>query len=366
MKKIVIFVFLIFFMLPSSVLALSIKNTSLTGANQAVMNKEVTLTFAANFVDLDIDSTNGILAVDYEINFDDSVFDITRFSSDNGNWESQLVKQDGKYYIVSIVDTNDPGSNQCNNMPLHCGDYQVNITFTVKECDRSVSSIGIGTFEVIAFDSKDFDETKEYQAEEIVNMMSSTSLDVNKEQLFAIYKTEPTPTPDVDGKTPLPTIDPSEYVNPNPEVEETEEGPKSDNNYLSNIEIEGYDIHFDKEIEEYPLTIQKGVNKLNIKVTKENKMASYHIKGADDLKENNYLVEITVTAHNGDQRVYTIKVNAPLEEEEKEEGFLSWISSVNPIIWWISGGSILGVIIIVGGIIHWRNKKFDKKLDDVL
>ena len=84
----------------------------------------------------------------------------------------------------------------------------------------------------------------------------------------------------------------------------------SSNNYLSTIEIDGYEINpkFDKETQEYNLEVDNTVEKININVALEDETASVNGIGEHELTEGKNTIEIIVTAENGNERKYIVNV----------------------------------------------------------
>ena len=82
--------------------------------------------------------------------------------------------------------------------------------------------------------------------------------------------------------------------------------PKSSNNYLASLSIEGYSIDFSKTKTSYNLNLPAGITKLNITAKAEDSTAKVAISGNKNLKEGKNTIKITVTAENGSKRVYTI------------------------------------------------------------
>lgn len=81
----------------------------------------------------------------------------------------------------------------------------------------------------------------------------------------------------------------------------------SNNNYLSNIEIEGIALNttFNKENQTY-FAESNGLTNVNITATKEDANAKVYITGKDSLKTGTNKILISVTAQNGDVRYYRI------------------------------------------------------------
>ena len=89
----------------------------------------------------------------------------------------------------------------------------------------------------------------------------------------------------------------------------------SDNNYLKSLEIDGYDIDFDREVYEYNITVGSDVDSLDIKAIPEDYRSRVEITGNENFKTGDNEVIITVTAEDGSERVYKILVK---KEKEKK------------------------------------------------
>ena len=89
----------------------------------------------------------------------------------------------------------------------------------------------------------------------------------------------------------------------------------SDNNYLKSLEIDGYDIDFNREVYEYKITVGSDVDSLDIKAIPEDYRSRVEITGNENFKTGDNEVIITVTAEDGSERVYKILVK---KEKEKK------------------------------------------------
>lgn len=83
----------------------------------------------------------------------------------------------------------------------------------------------------------------------------------------------------------------------------------SSNNYLQTLKIEGYEIEFDKDKLEYEITVGSDVTSLDITAIAQLSSANVRIYGNDNFKEGENIVTIVVTAEDGSEKTYTIKVN---------------------------------------------------------
>lgn len=84
----------------------------------------------------------------------------------------------------------------------------------------------------------------------------------------------------------------------------------SDNNYLSNIIVDGYELNktFSKENETYFVKVAEEIQKIDIDTTVEDDSAKISIYGNEELKTGTNKVLINVTAENGNVRTYRIYV----------------------------------------------------------
>ena len=86
----------------------------------------------------------------------------------------------------------------------------------------------------------------------------------------------------------------------------------SDDNNLSSLNIEGFDLNFDSSVTEYSVTVPNDTKKVKIGATANDGKASVNGIGDYDLKEGNNDINIVVTAENGDTKTY--KVNVVVKE----------------------------------------------------
>lgn len=84
----------------------------------------------------------------------------------------------------------------------------------------------------------------------------------------------------------------------------------SDNNYLSELSIEGYELNkdFSKENSTYFLTVENSVESLNVEWTKDDSTSTVCIYGNEELATGTNKILISVTAENGNVRTYRIYV----------------------------------------------------------
>lgn len=84
----------------------------------------------------------------------------------------------------------------------------------------------------------------------------------------------------------------------------------SDNNYLSELLVDGYTLNkeFSKENSSYFITVEKDVNSLEIIAKAEDKASTVCIYGNEEISKSTSKILISVTAENGNVRNYRIYV----------------------------------------------------------
>lgn len=88
------------------------------------------------------------------------------------------------------------------------------------------------------------------------------------------------------------------------------EASYSKNNYLSSLKIDGYSISpsFNKNTNNYSLTVENDVKTINITGSKEDSKSTVSGLGKHDLEEGLNKINVVVTAQNGSSRTYTLNV----------------------------------------------------------
>lgn len=380
MKKVMFFMaaFITIF-LPFKVKAASIASidsVSIGGETSKKTGETLSINCTVHFSGLQkgFNQTLGVWVVNFELNFDDSVFIPTDISSPN--FDSNIFKYDGKYYVVGVVDEDHPTSHHCAEGALYCDDYNANIKLYVKDTNANNSSIKIETVEAQILDMTD--DTKEYT----LNDTRTISHYANKTHTVSITKTNSNTSPPansiVENKNPTTSV-------PNTAKEtKTESSPshttyqnntsnsdlKSSNSYLKLLEIENQKINFDKNKQEYNIIIDKDINQINVKAETEDEKASLKITGSDDLKANNYTVTIEVIAEDNSKNTYIIKTHFKNEKKEsswqrKKKKKTIKIDKKIVIFSCIGIGVLLILIFIIYLISHKKDKKLEKILDEL-
>ncbi len=88
------------------------------------------------------------------------------------------------------------------------------------------------------------------------------------------------------------------------------------NNWLKTLKIDGYDIDFDGgKTSGYKLTVPKTVDSVKISATTVNSKATVKGTGTINLNGGTNLVDIVVTAENGNKRTYTVEIIKTVENK---------------------------------------------------
>lgn len=133
----------------------------------------------------------------------------------------------------------------------------------------------------------------------------------------------------------------------------------SSNNYLKSLEIDGYEITFNKEINEYKITVKSDVTSLDIKAIPEDSRARVEITGNEKFKKGNNTVTITVTAEDGSTREYKITAN---KESEKKEALTEIEGNSNTAEKVVI---IILIILVVLGLLYLIFKKDEQEVATV-
>lgn len=85
----------------------------------------------------------------------------------------------------------------------------------------------------------------------------------------------------------------------------------SDNNFLSNLGVEGYDLSpaFDKETLEYSIELKPGTEKIYVTAYSESDVANIRGTGDIDVTDGMNTINVVVIAENGNEKTYVIKAH---------------------------------------------------------
>lgn len=358
MKKYIYFLF--FFLILNITVkidAANINNLNLSGTSTAYLGERVLINIEAPTGGYQPDE--GIWIVYTYLKYDTESLVLTEIKSPGYN--TYMEYTEGGIILASEVIENSGVSGMCVNGLLHCGTYNLNLTFRVIKINEphtttiKVAEFGIGTLNIT--------ENREYTENDIIETIYpsevshnlSLKLDETKEIETQIVK--------------LPENSQSN-ISPKTISEPVQTQKKSDNNYLKTLEITGYKIDFNKDTSKYSIDIDKTVDKLDIKLSAEHEKSTYQIIGNEKL-ENNSVIKVIVTAEDGKTREYEITIKksdkqltTTTEKKENDVTKVKLSDSTKKLI--IGFGSVSTVIIIGGLIIFIKNfikdRRFDKSL----
>lgn len=129
----------------------------------------------------------------------------------------------------------------------------------------------------------------------------------------------------------------------------------SSNNYLKTLEIEGYEITFDKETLEYKIKVKSDVTSLDIKAIPESNKSRVEITGNEKFKKGNNTVTITVTAEDGSTREYKITVDKEADKKDALTEIEDSSNTAEKIV------IIILIILVVLGLLYLIFKKDDEE-----
>ena len=133
----------------------------------------------------------------------------------------------------------------------------------------------------------------------------------------------------------------------------------SSNNYLSSLEIDGYEIEFDKDTLEYNITVKNDVTSLDIRANAEDYRSRVEITGNEGFKEGKNTVTITVRSEDGSTREYKLVV----DKEEKKQPVVDTESSSNTAEKVVI---IILIILVVIGLLYLIFKKDDEEVENLV
>ena len=157
---------------------------------------------------------------------------------------------------------------------------------------------------------------------------------------------------------------------------------KSSDNYLTNLQIDGYRLtpEFDKQTLEYTIDEDIKTNEININATPSNEKATINGAGIVKIEENKNEYRIDVTAENGSVRTYIIKLketektdhgknneveqieenveqnNSKIENENTDKNLSNEQNSSNVVLYMIIAVLVITILVLVLVIIRKRKK----------
>lgn len=145
---------------------------------------------------------------------------------------------------------------------------------------------------------------------------------------------------------------------------------KSSDNYLLNLQVEGYTLtpDFDKQLLDYTIKEEFNDSEINIKATQSNEKATINGDGIVKIEDGKNEYRVDVTAENGSVRTYIIKLKettnvksnetesvnelvetatAEIENKENEKQEKNETNSSNTTMYIIIGSMIVIILLVV-------------------
>lgn len=363
MKKIVLFL-AILMLLPQVCLATSISSFTINSPESASIGDEIKLNVTINFSDLDkkSKSTQGIITVGYSFKMDENVFELKSITSSSKGLDTNYKKSGDYYTIVATI--NDNNVDRCLDGESFCENYKGTITLKVKDTKEKSTTISYDEASASVVEvSKVQEMTNLESVEEIINKLSG-SLNVIKQKKSSLvwYIGNIKINEKVESTNNKETNNTSTNNNTT-----TDKNKNTTSNIIKSFIVKEYDFHYNPEQKNYDLKVDEDTNSLDIVIKLLDSEAKYEIIGADNLKKNNNEVTVNITDKNGNVDTYTINViyseeETKIEETKEKEWKLSkkQIKMIS-----IGSGIFLLLIILFGIIIHIKNKKENKKYDNI-
>ena len=122
----------------------------------------------------------------------------------------------------------------------------------------------------------------------------------------------------------------------------------SSNSLLDDLKIKGYDIEYNPSTYEYYVKVKNSVKSLDIEAILADNSASYVIKGNENFKVGENIVEVIVTAEDGSSSTYKIIVDREDKKEtaEKVENQEKKNDGITKII------IVVLIVAVIGGLVY--------------
>ncbi len=331
---------------------------AITGNSYAAINDEVTINFRYSFSDITSKSAKeGLYTIAFELQFDDKTLTPTGISTPSG-WDSSLMKTlDNKYFVMSTVNDG-THQNRCTDGILCCGYIDFSISFLINDTKSETTTIK--TNEYVAGVLPYIEDINDVKVDE-ARLLSGTLVQTytitikpktsdEKKNVKSIVESSNTSSNSIKNKA-------KNNIN-------SSEEPVSQkyNNNLKMLEIEGYDINFDKFKKMYEIEVPSTVNELVVAAATEDVNAKYVITGADNLEENHNKVLVEVTAQDGDKKIYVINVVKKETVDAKTKTPFTFDKNGLEIAkYFLIGASVFGLLVF--GVIKIRDRKIEKEID---
>ena len=372
MVKRIYIISLLFLIIPLNIEAATVNNATISNEQIAKTGDIISVSFHLNFSGVSAGDLNtfGIGGVVFFFFYDHEVL---KYVSSNANgFKTNYLMIDDEEGISSVISGEDLLSNSCIDNILYCGDYSITLKFYVRNTDIKETQVKINEVAVLGWNlingtHPTYDEDDMDGFEKKVNKVHY--IKIEKEEITTEEPPEVKIDTNASNESDISSIA-TKKAETNKEEEVTNKD-KSENNYLKELDVEGYIFNFYKRTNDYELKIPKGVNELKIKASLEDEKSLLEIKGANDIKSNNNKIEVIVTAENGKKNIYTINIKYEDNKDKKKMNRVMLLDKIKNIFndyrlyFYIGGGIVLLIIIILIIANSINNNKINKKLNDL-
>ncbi len=391
-RYLIIFILSVIMIAPWDVFAAnpSVSNISVTSVDEASIGESVKVNMKVTLSGVGSGGEEDYVVVGilYGVAYDDSL--VTAINMVQEDWPVAFVEDEesGGGVLMNVYTKQFAAS--CRD-GKYCTTASMPVNFFINKSTASSASIQVLQVGLIYVKSSDLDRylqaMENDDATGVDDYVMSYIQNVNSTKTIRIKQTEnqnvqtppsqmeenkvQTPvSPEIKGgiKTEAPPA--SSGNNQNNNTNSSTTVTKSNNKYLSSLQVENYPFSFDKNIHEYDITIEPGVNALNVTATVEDSKATYQIFGAEDLENNNHQVIIEVTAEDGEKGTYTITTKEKeaettnLSSQKKKKEKKSFSIKLKKEHFMI-GGAGLFLLLILFLILKLKDRKIDKALKDL-
>ncbi len=349
MKKLIVFALLIF-LFPIVTFGLEINKVELNGVEEVSNKNTFTVDVDISFTDLSKESTDyGIFAIEYGLSFDSSK--LTPVGITANGYNSTVSDIGGDVLVTNIFDKTKE-DYLCKDKTLVCTDYKATIKFEIHSDSSEPEEIKLNGLKVFTLPIEKVIITESDVKTKSYSKVVTKSIEIKDVD----YTLDSYPSIVVEtGKRPKIVT---------PKLGGTVDPNKSSNYLLKKLVIEGYDIEFVSTTNDYKIIVPEGTKEVNIECETEDPKAQYKIFGNNNLDTNNTIV-VKVTAENGLENTYNIKVNKLYEEGRNlnQDGLDRAISSINLNLLVVIAGIIFVLILIVVIVDAAKSRKLEKKID---
>ena len=356
MKKIIVFIMAIF-LFPLFVDAYSIKSVTLEGENTAKKGDYYNLKIKIEYDGIDKNSTDsmGIFELVYDLDYNRSILIPTGMSP--SGYKSVLYYGQGNAVSVLSVANTSNKSYLCKDEILVCSDYEATLSYYIEDTEKDELTIKLNNI-----DSFMLPVSKEVITESDVKEITATGTSKTIKLVEGTSKTKEVKSIVENNK---PKVETPKISSKSESSESTSGSKKSNNNYLRSLVVEGYEIEFNKNINDYSIFVDENIDKVNVKCELEDAKAKYVIHGDDNLQKDNSIIVITVTAENGSKNIYKINVkkNRTVEKEQSST-LLNKVKRIDKKPFIILIGVFAVVLLIIAAVNIIKSHKIDKTMDN--